>query len=84
MINKFFEFKLLSSEQMKIKVLVFKTSVRHKYHVDILAPELKDYGKWNFDLDDCDKILRVENDQVSGKAITAILEKYGFKCEELE
>ncbi|WP_421804183.1 hypothetical protein [Flagellimonas sp.] len=45
-------------------ILVFKTSVKQKGEVNQLRPWLNKLvnsnGCWNFDLEDCDKILRVE------------------------
>lgn len=37
----------------------------------------------NFDLDDCDKILRVEAPEVIPCNITAMVNHYGFTCEVL-
>ena len=68
-------------------VIIFKTSVQE--HSDIL--KLKKYldgiikdGSWNFDLEDCDKILRVENNRHIIKSIISLLSKNGFECIELE
>jgi len=38
----------------------------------------------NFDLHDCDKILRVEGNDFSVDAIVSLLSKKGFNCEVLE
>lgn len=40
--------------------------------------------KWNFDLEDCDHILRVETRSISASTILAALENAGYWCEELE
>lgn len=40
--------------------------------------------KWNFDLQDCDKILRIDSDQSPVLKITALLKTHRFDCEELE
>ena len=40
--------------------------------------------KWNFDLEDCDHILRIETWSVSASTIIVELEKAGYRCEELE
>ena len=45
-----------------MEVLVFKTSVQSYENVDRLKPHLDalaGQGKWNFALDDCDRILRI-------------------------
>ena len=69
-------------------VLVFKTSVERERDIDQLRPvldQLIDAGeRWNFDLEDCDKILRVETQQVESWTITSVLAQKGFCCTELE
>jgi len=66
-------------------VLVFKTSVTTKAQ-KIKAQLDKLFGKanWNFDLEDCDKILRiVSKDDISNFVITE-LNKLDFDCVELD
>lgn len=41
-------------------------------------------GNINFDLDDCDKILRVESDEVIPEKISEVLTCKGFICEVLD
>ncbi len=40
--------------------------------------------KWNFDLEDCDHILRVETWSLAASTIIDELENAGYWCEELE
>lgn len=68
-------------------IYVFKTSVktrrqarRLKPHLDKLLPE----AKWNFDLEDCDKILRIDSEANISLPITNLLMAHQFNCEELE
>lgn len=68
-------------------VLVFKTSVRSDQDIIFLKPFLEKglaEIKWNFDLEDCDKIFRVENPTISGSSISMIFNDLGFECLELE
>lgn len=69
-------------------VLVFKTSVTGKDEVKKLKPLLNrlvnQHGYWNFDLEDCDNILRVETQSLSAPVISSLLQKSGFRCEELQ
>lgn len=39
---------------------------------------------WNFDLDDCDKILRIEGTAEIAPSVIRLLQDAGFDCEELE
>ncbi len=67
-------------------ILVFKTTVKHKRAVKKLKPLLNKClinCAWNFDLEDCDKILRVDTStEISDLVITTLI-KNGFSCEEL-
>lgn len=69
-------------------IRVFKTSVQSKAHVEKIMPLLNQLtapsGKWNFDLDDCDRILRVEYEKLSVKDLIEKMQLEGFTCEELE
>ncbi|MDC8001133.1 hypothetical protein POV26_08795 [Aequorivita todarodis] len=68
-------------------VLVFKTSVSVKNQVKKLRPLLdkltRQNGNWNFDLEDCDNILRVETQLLKAENIATTLRNQGFYCEEL-
>ena len=69
-----------------MEVLIFKTNVRSKKHINIIATELQqfsDINKWNFDLQDKDKILRIEAADLSPAIIESALQKAGYFCEEL-
>jgi hypothetical protein len=68
-------------------VEVFKTNIEDKTAAMRIAAELNGYfpgGRINFDLDDCDKILRVESDNIIPEEVTNILTRKGFICEVLE
>lgn len=69
-------------------VLVFKTTVTKEGDISALKPVLNRLitknGYWNFDLEDCDNILRVETQEVQVHSITQILNQHGFYCEELQ
>lgn len=68
-------------------ILVFKTSVQNKANVYQLQPVLdqvlKQDESWNFDLEDCDKILRVESISISPLEIIEKVKTAGFSCLEL-
>ena len=67
-------------------VEVFKTNVLHKELADQLVSILHgriDFCKVNFDLEDCDKILRVEGEQICVETIIEILNTHGLQCEVL-
>jgi hypothetical protein len=68
-------------------IYVFKTSVETKTQVKKLKPHIDKIlanEKWNFDLDDCDNILRIDSGENIVLKITALLKIYQFHCEELQ
>jgi len=70
-----------------MNVLVFTTSVSAPHLVDSVKPLLSsrpEIEEWNFDLEDCDNILRVvSDDELSPRQIELLLKEAGFNCEEL-
>lgn len=67
-------------------VLVFKTSVKYKYqvkHLSFALDSLISEGAWNFDLDDCDNILRVESESISCAEVISLMKQLGYNCEDL-
>ncbi len=68
-------------------IFVFKTSVKTKLQVQQLQPHIDTLvpnAAWNFDLQDCDKILRIESEENIVKPIIHLLKLNQFYCEELE
>ena len=68
-------------------IYVFKTSVKNRRHIRQLSPFLNDLlrqSKWNFDLEDCDKILRIDSEENIAFKIIDLLNIHKFYCEELE
>jgi len=70
----------------KKEISIFRTSVATSEQIPFLKDTLDTIiGAcfWNFDLEDCDNILRVKaNPNVSGFLVQEI-KKLGFECEEL-
>jgi len=67
-------------------VEVFKTNIQRKRTAAKIKMELLllfPGCRINFDLDDCDRILRVENRVSLGKKIEEEMNRKGFYCEEL-
>jgi hypothetical protein len=70
-------------------VEVFKTNVSDREQANNVIEELHKIFplyKVNFDLEDCDKILRVASDRISIESdqIMDVLKKIGLKAEILE
>lgn len=67
-------------------IYIFKASVKNeteinrlKSNLDLIIPN----SKWNFDLEDCDKILRIDSEENVCQSIVTLLKKYNFLCVEL-
>ena len=70
-----------------MNVLVFQTTVRDKTDISKLQPYIDDVvkdSKWNFDLEDSDKIFRVETDDNLNNSLVFLFNANGYSCEELE
>ena len=68
-------------------IFVFKTSVETKLQVQQLQPHIDTLvpnAAWNFDLQDCDKILRIDSEENIVQTIIHLLKMNNFFCEELE
>ena len=68
-------------------VEVFKTNVQKKAQSKMLLSILSEAFpafKINFDLSDCDKVLRVEGDNLEALRIMILVKEYGVKCEILD
>jgi hypothetical protein len=67
-------------------VEVFKTSVQKKSEscvvIEKLLEQFPDYTI-NFDLEDCDCILRIEHTVIENEKIIALLNSQGYYCETL-
>lgn len=68
-------------------VYVFKTSVSSQMKakaINTYLSEIKEIDHWNFDLEDCDNILRIVADNLDVQRIVKSIKSLGFVCEELE
>jgi hypothetical protein len=68
-------------------VEIFKTNVQKKTQSKMLLYVLSEAFpsfKINFDLSDCDKVLRVEGDNMEASSIMVLVKEHGFQCDLLE
>lgn len=69
-------------------IQVFKTSVKNKTQArkltGLLNTLVSQNGRWNFDLKDRDRILRIENSTLKPEKLILQLQQAGVWCEELE
>jgi len=68
-------------------VEVFKTNVQKTTQAKKLVALLLEHypgNRINFDLHDCDKILRIEGNNVETQQIIMLVTENGFACDVLE
>ncbi|PWT95525.1 MAG: hypothetical protein C5B52_17690 [Bacteroidetes bacterium] len=68
-------------------VEVFKTNVEEKVQASFIITLLKGHfpeARINFDLTDCDRILRLEGDDLITYKVVHLVNEQGFYCTVLE
>ncbi len=68
-------------------IYIFKTTVNTEKKIQALKPyinKLFPHSKWNFDLEDCDNIFRIESNENILNLIIFLFKVFDFHCEELE
>ena len=76
----------MKTDRVTNVIQVFKTNVLEQQHADMLCDLVQNeitVQRANFDLDDCDKIFRVESTGNVDNKIIGLFRLYGFRCEEL-
>lgn len=70
-----------------MEILVFKTNIKGKKQVSDIGKYFNDQPfitKWNVDLLDIDKVLRIETPGVASPVIVSLVTNAGYYCEELD
>ncbi|MBC7588978.1 MAG: hypothetical protein H7178_11540 [Chitinophagaceae bacterium] len=71
-----------------MNILVFKTNIADAKHVKKVSPYIKEIDgiqKWNIDLHDVDKVLRVVvADDLAASYIEFVVQNAGYFCSELQ
>ncbi len=65
---------------------VYKTNVQEVEQSLLIVGKLLEHfpdSLINFDLEDCDKILRIHASSISNQKIIELLDSYGYHCEVL-
>jgi hypothetical protein len=66
---------------------VFKTNVHeHRRAAELVSLLLHHFpdGRINFDLDDCDRILRIDKPGLHPEQVIAVMAQEGFQCTALD
>lgn len=74
------------STKEKIKVLVFRSNIVNEEDIQDIRPLMDGHPgimRWNVDLHDIDKVLRIETTGLEAGNIENLLVEAGYFCEEL-
>lgn len=69
-----------------MEIRLFKTTVKTQWEVKQIAPQLTELlknRKWNFDLEDCDNLLRIEGTEIPENQLEALMHKYHQELVEI-
>jgi hypothetical protein len=67
-------------------ILVFKTNILREDDVQKVTFTMNEdvrIKRWTVDREDCDKVLRVEADEILPDEIIELIKNAGYACEEL-
>lgn len=71
---------------MAQSILIFKTNIttfEQVIKVNSILSGQSEIQKWNVDIEDCDKVLRIETSEPETKNVIDILKPHHIYCEEL-
>ena len=72
---------------MEPQILIFKTNINtfeQMKRVDTILSHKNGIEKWNVDLEDCDKVLRIETSLLQTENVIKFLKSHDIYCEALE
>ena len=70
-----------------MNLLILKTNINSEGHLNEISPHLSSHpsiAKWTVDLEDCDKVLRVETSHLSESGLIELLSQLGFVACDLD
>ena len=76
-----------NSTSLSPVILVFRTSMQLEHDVKKVSCLMNSehrIHRWNVDLHDCDKVLRIETDCLEVGEVIRLVTQAGYYCEELE
>ena len=68
-------------------IFIFKTNIQtefDKLRIKNVLDASQKVLKWNIDMDDADRVLRIVSDSLRPEQIISLLDYVGFECSELE
>lgn len=74
------------SDNLSVNILVFKTNLNSPSDVQAVAPAMDASAvilNWSVDVDDIDKVLRIESLRENPNEIIEVVRLAGYQCEAL-
>lgn len=68
-------------------IFIFKTNIQTEFdrlRIKNVLDASQKVLKWNIDMDDADRVLRIVSDSLRPEQIISVLDYVGFECTELE
>ena len=68
-------------------IYIFRTNIQtefDKMRIKNVLDASQKVLKWNIDMDDTDRVLRIVSDSLRPEQIISLLDYVGFECTELE
>lgn len=78
--------KILTKAKNDLNVLILKSNIKTKKDVEKVNQvfsQIKHIRRWTVDLDDWERVLKVESQILTCENISVILQKFGYQCSEL-
>ncbi|WP_436515427.1 hypothetical protein [Ekhidna sp. To15] len=78
--------RTLTRSEKEINVLILKSNIKTKRdvaRVNQVFSQINSIKRWSVDLEDWERVLKVESTIFSCENIAVILERFGYECSEL-
>ena len=76
----------LTTTEKNVNLSIMRSNIRTRRDVEIVNQvfsKINAIRNWSVDLDDWEKVLKVESFILSANNIAVILERFGYDCSEL-
>ena len=78
--------QLHQSKKLSVTIFVFRTNLNSLSDIETIAPAMDASAailSWSVDIEDIDKVLRIESLRENGDEIIEVVRLAGYQCEEL-
>lgn len=78
--------QLHQSKKLSVTIFVFRTNLNSLSDIETIAPAMDSSAailNWSVDIEDIDKVLRIESLRENADEIIEVVRLAGYQCEEL-